>query len=567
MVTVIDPAALLALPGVPGASTAAVWAEKCRWLVDDELYAAHGVPVRRSYELTAANYRPEWIERLLQTGVICPVDRRDVTGAVRLLAVAEKSRQRFRAIMHTVDINDYCGADTIDHCTFPTKQAIADAVHEGDWMVALDFSAYYYQFALSHDVGCRMCFRWNQRTYRLQRLAMGQRQAVDVANAATQRLLDFEHESARVMSIIDNVLFVGTREAVINDAWAFVQRCRDVNATLNELDVRAATRDSVAELATQEGDWGGVHLDLANKAVSLTQKVLDKARLSWGNRERWQWRHYAAHIGLLFWPWGIIDLPMASFFDVLRFNSEVGKVAMSRLEQARRELGLPEDAMPANPFWSEPAAVWKSVEPALARWTEMVLQNAPRAVMQRRDTEVLLECDASKWGWCCYGLHLPTDDAFTCSEAWTDEMRRRFGDKLGESTLAEPFGVLYSLIRARERFPGATRFAVTNDNTVAVVSHSRGFNSRSWAINECLRQREAAFPTAQYSITMQHTAGATNIADGGSRGFATGEVDGAAKAVLRSRWGTTDGATAAQALRGPSAARVAAPTAPPIVRV
>ena len=468
-----------------------------------------------------------------------------------MYAIPEPAKRRFRAIMHTVDINDYCGADTIDHVRFPTKLTIADAVHEGEWMVALDFSAYYHQFKLSEMVGRRMCFRWNRRFYRLCKLAMGQRQAVDVANAATQRLLDFAHQSKCVMSIIDNVVFIGSREAVVADAWTFVKRCAAVCATLNEIDVRTATRADVDQLATQEGDWGGVHVNLADKTVALTEKVVAKTRLSWSNRERWQWRHYAAHMGLLFWPWGIIDLPMASFFDVLRFNSEVGKRAMARLDAVRGELGLPSDAMPANPFWAESAELWPSVVPDLERWTSLVLHNAPRRVKPRAGPEILLECDASAWGWGCYGLHLPTGTPFTHGEPWPASVRSKFGGKLSESTLAEPVGVLMAMWRAHEAFPEATRFAITNDNTVAVVSHTKGFNSHSWAINESLLERERLFPARQYSVTLRHVAGATNIADDASRGNATGEVEGDKVEMLRSRWGETGAATAGSPAAAP----------------
>jgi hypothetical protein len=539
-VPLIDFDALQQLPDVAGATTIVTWTSKRRWLEDDSLYEGHNVPIRSSRGIPSANLRPEWIERLQATGVICPVQRSKIRGWTRIHAVPEPAKTRFRCIMNTADINGACGRDTIEHCTFPTKRTISEAVHDGEWCIALDFAAYYYQFALDPLVGRRMCFAWNRRFFRLCRLAMGQRQAVDVANASTMRLLDFPHESKRVLSIIDNVLFVGTRDAVTSDAWTFIQRCKAVRATLNEIDVTTATRADVEALARQAGPWGGVDINLVDKTVALTQKVVDKTRQSWANRGRWQWRHFAAHIGLLFWAWGIVELPMASFFPVLRFNSEVGKMAMQALADERRARGLPDDAMPANPFWRQPAHVWDSVAPVLQRWTEMVLANAPRVVRPLLDPEVLLECDASKWGWSCYGLHLATDEPFAYSEPWSEEMRRRFGEKLGESTLSEPFGVVFSLVVMRERFPTATRFGVTSDNTVAVISHQRGFNSRSWAINECLRMRDERFPQDRYSIVTRHVPGVDNIADGGSRGYAVREMTGGEKQKLRCRWGDTE---------------------------
>lgn len=406
-------------------------------------------------------------------------------------------------------------------------------------MIALDFAAYYHQFELAEDVGRRMCFSWNQRFYRLKRLAMGQRQSVDVACAATARFLDFEHKSRRVSSIIDNVLFIGKRDDVIEDAWTFVRRCHQAGATLNELDVRTATRDTVAGLVRQNGNWGGVHIDLIDKSVALMPKIVEKTALSWSRRASWQWRHFAAHIGLLFWSWGITDLPMAEFFPILRFISHVGTEATKAHDRVRAALGLPADAMPPNPFWDETASVWQSAMPALERWTALVLANKPRVVKPQRVPDVIFECDASLWGWCCYALELKTGETLIRHEPWSVDMRRRFGDKLAESTTAEPFGLLFSLVAVHKHFPNATSFGATNDNTVAVASHRRGYNGRSWSINECMRIRDEVFPRETFEFWTKHVAGILNLADRGSRGgrvdhfvMSEGEIE-----ILRSRWG------------------------------
>ena len=200
--------------------------------------------------------------------------------------------------------------------------------------------------------------------------------------------------------------------------------------------------------------------------------------------------------------------------------------------------GYPEGATPKNPFWSQPARVWNSVMPVLERWTNMVLQNAPRVVRLDAEPQVLIECDASKWGYGCCMLNRETGVAHSFGGPWPHEVKQRFGEKLGESTFAEPFGVLLSLVKAREQFPEATRFGVTNDNSVAVVAFTRRFNSHSWGINECLRRADELFPQSEFSITMRKVAGVANMADGGSRGRVVNEMDGEQKLLLRSRWGS-----------------------------
>jgi hypothetical protein len=492
----------------------------------------HGIPL--------APYKKKFIDKLVDANVIRLVKANAVRGHVRMMVVPEVKKNRFRSIKHTVDINDYCGRDTISPCVFPTKIDIAKSVHDGDFFIALDFSAYYDQFELAEKVGQRMCFAWNKRLYRLCTLPMGQRQAVGVANAATQRLLDFPKRSRRHMSIIDNVIFIGDREAVIDDAWTFVQRCREVFAVLNEIDVQLATREKVAALATQNGDWGGIHVDLVNKTVALTEKCVEKTRVSWNRRAKWQWRDYAAHMGLLFWAWGIIALPMANFYDVLRFNSVVGSVIMHRYQCMKREKGLAPDDMPPNPVWREPAVIDASVMHVLERWTNMIFANEPRVILVDAEPEVLVECDASRWGWCCFGLNVATNEAFSYSEKWPAEVELEHGHRLGRSTFAEPQGVVRALTKAHEYFPLATRFGITNDNSAAVFSYKRGFNHRVKTINDCLLQVEERFPKPAFQIIIKHVAGVENIADGGSRGQFVAEgppVSGDEKQLLRGRWG------------------------------
>ena len=170
-VTNIDFDAVAQLSGVKGSTTAATWEAKRGWLEDDGRYAEHGVPIRTSIGTPTANYRAHWIERLLETGVIEQIRGKHVRGHTRIYGRPEPAKERVRALMHTVDINDACGADTIDHPRFPTKLTIAEAVHDGEWMVALDFAAFYDQFKLAPEVGSRMCFRWNRRFFRLCKLA------------------------------------------------------------------------------------------------------------------------------------------------------------------------------------------------------------------------------------------------------------------------------------------------------------------------------------------------------------------------------------------------------------
>ena len=420
------------------------------WVEDDSRYEA--VPVVGSHRTPTTSMPQEWIDTLLSGGVIEAVRRADVRGHVLMFGVPEPAKKRWRPIKYTRDANDVLGKETLMKLAFPTKQQICDLVHHGDCCIALDFASYYDQFEYAEDIGRRFCFRVGGNYYRLRKLAMGQRQAVEVAACTTARLMDFSPR-CKTASIIDNVIFVGSRDDVIRDATAYVERVRAVNAQLNE-----DTTD-IAALVQTVCDWGGVHLDFTAKTSCLAQ-MTNKAEYSWRNRRAWTWRQFAAHVGLLFWSWQLIQLPMPDFFPLLRFVSNASAMLAQHDE-----------------LWDEPAAVWDSAWPALERWTLLMLRNAPRPVPQELRPEWLVATDASEFGWGYFAVHNTTGAVRTHGAPWTHEFRRIYGNRVGVSTFSEPQGVVNSLCHLL-RPTEPQRVRIMTDNTVTQASFQRGYNSR-----------------------------------------------------------------------------------------
>ena len=116
---------------------------------------------------------------------------------------------------------------------------------------------------------------------------MGQRIAVDVAHTATEVIASFEMPGGvRCDIYVDNVRFLGNnREDVITAATTFIERCRQVRATLNEvpacnpdgspLDARAAA----TALVHTKGEFLGVEFDYEKKTVKLGPKSVAKLAL------------------------------------------------------------------------------------------------------------------------------------------------------------------------------------------------------------------------------------------------------------------------------------------------
>ena len=499
-------------------ATLEAWRHEIHWLRSDDRYRS--VPIRDHNNIPRARYKSAWMKRLLECNVVAPIDPLHIRGHVNMFVVPEAAKKRFRSIKHTEMINVHCGRETLTPCSFPTKSDIFSCVADGDYFIALDFAAYYDQFELSDEVSSRMCFSHNGKFYRLKTLAMGQRQAVEIANSATQRMIDFPRRSTFCHSIIDNVIFVGKRDDVVHDAWVFVSRCKQVMATLNEIDVQTATLADVAKLARREGDWAGIHIDLDKKSVALTDKAVAKTLASWNNRSNWTWRDYAGHIGLLFWAWRILDIPMAELFDVLRFNSFVGRLMTSRQPPPRQD-----GTYPKNAAWDERASIANAVLPLLTSWTFLVATNRPRTVRPAAAPQLLIECDSSGIGYGYTCLHVASGEVFSWGAPWTDDDRAIHGAKLGKSVYSEPLGIRNCLRHVTHRLPSVRIIAVGTDNTVAEASFNRGFNSHSFHINRCVRLLECELPNAHYSLTFKYIPGDENLGDGPSRGGSTCKLD------------------------------------------
>jgi hypothetical protein len=477
------------------------------WLEDDARYGA--VAVKGSRGAPTTKMSDEWIGLLQQHGVVKEVARQEVRGWVHMFAVPEPAKQRFRPIKHTRDVNDAVGKETLMELRFPTKHEICDLVHHGECFIALDFAAYFDQFEYSATVGSRFCFRRGKRYYRLNTLAMGQRQAVEVAACTTARLLDFAPRS-KTASIIDNVIFVGSRADVVRDATIFVERVRAAGALLNE-DV-----SDIDKLVATSGDWGGIHLDFTAKTSCLARKTLDKTECSWRHRASWTWRTLAAHIGLLFWSWQILTLPMPDFFDLFRFVSDFGRRMTD--DDAR---------------WDEPARVWDSVWPVLEQWTMLVMRNAPRVVPRAERPEWIVCTDASEWGWGYFAVHNVTGVVRMHGEPWSAGFKAKYGDRLGVSTFTEPQAVVNSLCHLLDPTVKQT-VRVLTDNTVTQASFQRGHNGHSYHINECMRRLRAYFGD-RLTVDFVYLPGPFNPGDGLSRGrvIAEGKEVGEVSAELR----------------------------------
>jgi hypothetical protein len=369
-------------------------------------------------------------------------------------------------------------------------------VNSGTHMAQHDLAGWFDQIPYAPNIARRFCFRFNNVCYSLTCLAMGARCSVHVASAFTWRLLDFKRCSKEVRIVIDNVIFVGSREDVIADSIEFRRRCAAAGAVLNDLHVPAE------ELAAQQGEWCGVALDFTNKTVALTEKSITRTKLSWSLREHWTWRGFQACVGLLFWSYGILDVSVHEKVAFLRFLSRVSSNLQERPD-----------------LWDAPAKVWPSAMHDMEEWVKRIEKNKPRHVPVHVDPEWIIATDASRWGWGYVATNVATHEVRTYGACWSDEMQQLHGDRLGASTFAEPHAVINAIAHVFTPRDKIRRIRIATDNSATMYSFNRGFSTHVEHLNTCIGHLEhMRKQLGDMQVELTFIKGESNPSDGPSRG-------------------------------------------------
>ena len=458
-----------------------------------------------------------------------------------MFTVTEWFKKRFRVIRDTVNVNEYYDKTSLLGIKFISKQDLCNLVNQGDFHASFDMAGWYDQFEYSNQVSKYLCCRRGNKYYRTTRLCMGQRHSCDIGQATTLFLLDFPGRRCKaVHAYIDNVIFVGSFDDVKHDSMEFIKRCKEAGVTLNETEF--VNQHGIDACVQQQGEWCGVKLDFMNKSCSLIEKSIKKTRISWNNRHKWTHRQFSAHIGLLFWSWGIIDIPVYEFYSLLKFVSEISR----RLQQDES-------------LWDEPIVIFPSAIPALQQWTQLCLNNTPHHILPPSRNKTWFVCtDASKWGWGYRAFNYKTGEIRSHGAPWsrtpsTSKFSELLKNNTRHSVYAEPVAIYFSLAHLLSSNSGATyktispkddknfdgnciniplgnenrevqdeweRQAITvaTDNTSAKCTFNRGFASKSYIINESIKNLKAAFPPSTFDFTFCFVPGHLNPADKPSRG-------------------------------------------------
>ena len=479
------------------------WNRAIKWVIDPTAYESRSGPTA----MKTARFSIKDVDKMLEVGKIKIIAEHEIRAWVRAFPVPEPAKMRRRPIF-APDLNDWCGKDTLQCLRMPAKAEIRQQCLDGTKAYLFDFASYYDQFRMRGAIPKYFGMRAKDgRFFCLQNLAMGQRQAVEAAQATTWRLLDFPMGvNVRVATCIDNVRFVGPAEETEAAVRTFLARCKAVGATLNELDLRSfdPTKDDVEIFASSASVFLGEDYDYVVKSVRCAAKTVEKTGASWKRRSSWSAKNFAAHFGLLFFASNVLGVKLAKYFEALRYFRTFSKaITLGETTWSGRAPPLSD-------------AAWKE----LGRWTDEVLANTARILTPLREAQepdYVLITDASAKMWGALSVSVETGHVLEYSGKWPDHLL----EQMKSSVAAEPEGIWLAMCRFFSPNSGA-RVLILTDHSPAVWPAEKGY-AKGFFANRLYRRLETTFPMCQ--ISFLHIKGENNPTDGISRGLALSADD------------------------------------------
>jgi len=408
-----------------------------------------------------------------------------ILGVVRIFAIPEmfKVPPRARVINWTYTVNLWeAGKPDLK---LPTQEDVRRLLWSGDHAFSIDGKACFNQFPYGDGVKAYFCVFFEGQWYHLNRLAMGQRQAVMIAQTSLL-VLSYECRCDHLV-YVDGLLAAGSKADLRADLVGIAERSKKVNFTWNE------AVDDPDSLIKHDAEFTGLVLDFAAKTVKLTKKVLAKVALNWDCRSEWDIRQFVVHICLLNYSY------LATTRDPGAFQS-----ALQIWARFQGILSIdPSKGSHGPQSWED-----------LRIWTQIVLENVPVYIAEivKHLSDWIIITDASGvWGWSGAIINRKTGQTSVFTQRWPSP---EYYEYIKSSAQAEPLG----LVGVCNSFfvPGAT-------GTVEYLGDNSGFigtvNKRYSTARGQFAMEYLANAHPGLKFAGRHVAGSDIPMDAGSRGF------------------------------------------------
>lgn len=416
-------------------------------------------------------------------------------GTVIFFLIPEVEKQRARVITWTKIYNAFHAKTALGPCKNVTKRQTRRMACK-KFAICLDMAGYFDQFLLAQAVQLHQCADAGEEGIVCNtRLGMGQFDATHAASECTEGLCSFPMRGdTEVEQVTDNVRFTGSdKEAVIDAAWEFVQRCKHVEAKLNEVDVFSATRETVAALLKTTSDFMGEITDFEEHTIACRQKHFEKLRKFMSVCSNNTKPTFCEVLG---------------FYAMLLYVSETYGVRGYRFPRVKEFC-----SNLASTLANEPQR-WKTqcTDPRPAEmyaWANLLLEATPAKVIQRPQLGGVAQIDASSEGYAAV-ISVLTDGRWKTTLLQHKWEQTRPG-AFKHSTFAEPEALTRTVMHLVTEHP-AVNFLLLSDHSGFVDAYRAGYSP-----SPNYNKRIATVHRLRPFYEIQHRSGDLMLADKYSR--------------------------------------------------
>lgn len=435
-----------------------------RWTCDPEHYTQFSKELPRFRRYKSRLLRGDWImlytsKKLIKIRPRC---------SVRSFFVVEWGKRRRRPIFWP-DLNAIIRRYHLSKSTIPLKRTVRRNGLTGQWSLQYDFIGWYDQLPLHKliskyfAVDGKMC---------LSTLPMGFRPACEVAQTISEVLADHDLPAGVTADVyIDNVRFVGDKEAVIQAGKQFLSRCATVGAQV----------DNVHAEPKQIDEFLGEKYDYVKKTRSLTEKSLEKlkfVRQRLESQESFTNRQLAGIFGLVFYAAEVLQMPLCQLFQLMKWYR-------SKMQEVGTE-------------WNARTDIPKNIKEDIGNWIDLLLENKEVPMFDTREdgsyeADLTLTVDACETGWGCVATTEHSTQEY--GAMWSDVDHQQHN--LLSSVSSEPLGMW----RAVTRFvsTGMKKVIIYTDHQPLVFAASRGI-AKADTYNKLMCQLRETYPDIKFEL-------------------------------------------------------------------
>ena len=358
--------------------------------------------------------------------------------------------------------------------------------------VALDMKSWFNQFALTNAMRQFMCVKRHQTWWAPTRLPMGMRHSCLIAQRAIDALAGNARliPGVKILTYIDNVLIVGSKENVRSALKIFLRDSDAANCTINDIDTLKDLANGVSTIPSSV-EYCGIILDLVAHTAKVRDKTLRKMEMLWQERHSWTFRLASGFCSSALFSTRVLAIPKDTLFHQLNAWRKKAKTITEN-------------------HWDEPCVFDENEMSSFDQWRSTILKTNQLGSHHHQSVfpvsgALMTDACASDWA----GIWWPSSEGGHCHTACG-----KATCKSKHSSVTEPWAVFHAAVKLIPAGHQTRTINVFSDNEAFCKAANKGL-SRSWHMNKVIGNLRERFPSTKFRFV--HIDGHANLADPLSR--------------------------------------------------